>query len=209
MRYVFMIACILVLSACGTSLTSTPAPTLTPIPLSKTPAPDVRIFHVVDDQSDIKYQAILQIGGLKMDGTFSTKGKIITMVPVGEGSTLDIDIQIDGNSVTGANSLVVDALKGNLETTKFPYEHFLAKTVQPLKFGPQPVQTMAVGTIELHGQSQPIELPITVTLIDHRLTATGSTTLELLNFGVNVPTALMKSQITFQANMTSQEDEAS
>ncbi len=197
---------LLLLSACGgASATSTPAPTLTPIPATGTPVPDVRLFTVIDAQSIINYDATLTLGGLKIGGTFAIKGKTIKLVPQKDGFQLDIDIQIDGNSVTGANSLVVDALKRNLESDKFPYGHFLAVSQDLLKTGSTTLQTTAVGTVELHGQTRPISMPITLTLTGYQLKASGATTLDLSDFSVNVPTAIMKSVIAFKADLTAEE----
>lgn len=196
---------LLFMTACAASATSTPAPTLTAIPATGTAAPNARVFTIDDSQSIINYEATLTIGGLKIGGTFAIKGKTITLMPEKDGTRLQIDIGIDGNSVTGANGLVVDALKRNMETDKFPYGHFAAVSQDVFTLGDTPIQTTAVGTVELHGQTHPIQMPITFSIVAGKLTASGATTLELTDFGVNVPTAVMKSVISFKADLVAQE----
>ncbi len=197
---------VLCVSACtGSGATSTPAPTLTAAPVTGTAPPNARLFTILDDQSVIHYTATLAIGGIQIGGTFAIKGKTITMVPENGGYRLNIDVQIDGNSVTGANSLVVNALKSNMETDKFPYGHFIAQSKDVVTPGTTAVQTIAVGTVELHGQTQPIAMPISFTLINGKIVASGATTLDLLPFGVHVPLSVMKSVITFKADLAAQE----
>ncbi len=200
-----LLVCLFALSACGASPTVTPAPTLTPAPATGTAAPNARTFSVLDNQSIINYEATLTLGGLKIGGTFGIKGKTITLVPEKDGMRLLIDIQIDGNSVTGANGLVVDALKKNMETNKFPYGHFIATAKDLLTPGEMPSQTTAVGTVELHGQTRPIEMPITVKLVNNKIIASGATNVELLDFGIYVPTSIMKTVISFKADLNAQE----
>ncbi len=195
----------LLLNACGSTLTPTPAPTLTTIPDTPgAPNADSRLFNV-QPSSLIHYQATLALGGLHMDGTFGINGKTVRLVPETGGYRLVIDVQLDGNAITGANSLVVNALKANLETDKFPYGHFSAASKDVLNITQTLIKTDLIGTLELHGQTRPIELPISFTLMDGKITASGVTTLDLQDFGVQVPTAIMKSVITFTVDLTAQE----
>jgi polyisoprenoid-binding protein YceI len=191
-------------AGCGSAATATPAPTLTAIPPTGTAAPQTRTFNVLDSESIINYVATLQLGGAQIGGSFKTQGQSITAIPEKDAYTLKLDIVFDGNSVTGANDLVVNALKGNLEVDKFPYGRFTATTADPIDLEKaQTVATKAQGTLELHGVQRPFILPVNITInaSAHKLRIQGSTSLDLLDYKVNVPTAFLKSEISFSADV--------
>ncbi len=205
MKRFFAILILLFLAGCGPSATATPAPTLTPIPPTGTPVTG-RLFTVSSTLSIVNYEATLQLGGAKIGGTFAINGQTIKAIPDSDGKyLLEIDIQFVGNSVTGANDLVVSALKSNLEVDKYPYGRFLAKSKEAIALGETPVQTILEGTLEVHGVQRSASLPVQITLIKNQLAATGSTSVDLIDYKVNVPTAIMKSQITFTAKVTGEE----
>jgi polyisoprenoid-binding protein YceI len=132
------------------------------------------------------------------------------LVPQENGLRLLIDIQIDGNSATGVNGLIVNALKGSLETDKYPYGYFEATADLPPGSDQSsgPIQTTASGTLQLHGQSRTVKMPITLTLSGStgsaQMVASGSTTLSLSDFGVTV-LPLIKNEISFKADLVAQE----
>lgn len=205
MKIFFAILILLFLTGCGTSATATPAPTLTAIPPTGTPVTG-RLFTVSSTLSIVNYEATLQLGGAKIGGTFAINGQTIKAIPDSDGKyLLEIDIQFVGNSVTGANDLVVSALKSNLKVDKYPYGRFLAKSKEAITLGETPVQTILEGTLEVHGVQRSASLPVQITLIKNQLAATGSTSVDLIDYKVNVPTAIMKSQITFTAKVTGEE----
>jgi polyisoprenoid-binding protein YceI len=203
---VFIIACFLLLSACSTGATATPAPTLTPLPMLGTPIPEARVFSIRDDQSIVNYEATLTLGGLKIGGTFGVRGNQVRLIPGPGGDRVSVDLQLDGNAVTGANGLIVEALKSNLETRKFPYGRFVAASVQPMPISETAVSVPLEGTLELHGQIRPVAMPVTLSVSGKTLKATAATALDLFDYGVNVPTAVMKSMIVFKADITAEEE---
>jgi polyisoprenoid-binding protein YceI len=101
--------------------------------------------------------------------------------------------------VTAVNGLVRDALRSNLEVDKYPFGHFVADSREIVKPGSQSTTITASGTLELHGRTRTVEIPVTVTLDASKLTATLETSVDLLDYEVNVPTALMNSKVTFKA----------
>jgi polyisoprenoid-binding protein YceI len=207
-RKFFALVLLVITVGCGTSATATPAPTLTALPTippTGTPIPS-RLFNVTDNLSILNYEAVLQLGGAKIGGTFAVKGLTIKATPDTTGKyNLDVDIRFDGNSVTGANDLVVSALKSNLEVDKYPYGRFLATSKMAIALGETPVDVVLDGTLELHGVQRPFTLPVTITVTKAQLVAQGTTSLDLTDFKVNVPTAIMKSQISFTAKITAEE----
>lgn len=197
-----------ILCGCGVAATVTPPPTVTPTLPTNTPAPLERIFGVVTDRSIINYEATLQIGNAKIGGTFAVKGDTLKAVPASPGGyQLTVDVILDGTTITGANDLVVNALKSNLEVDKYPTGHFVGMTQTPVTLLPDSsTETLVVGTLELHGVSRPISIPITLTFKDGVIGAKGTTAIDLTDFKVVVPTAILKSTIDFSVQITAREN---
>jgi polyisoprenoid-binding protein YceI len=61
----------------------------------------------------------------------------------------------------------------------------------------------AVGTLELHGQTLPVQMPVTLAMHDGQVSASGQITLELTDYGVLVP-SMIKSKITLNAQLVAQ-----
>jgi polyisoprenoid-binding protein YceI len=184
-------------TACGASPTLTPLPTLTPTAVL-TPAPQTVEYSLNNDQSIINYLATGAFN-IQIPGTFKLMGQTVKFVPEGDGYRVKIDVIIDGKSVTAVNGLVHDALYSNLELDKYPTGHFVADSLEIVKLGKEPITFTASGNLELHGRMRPVKMPITLILDDSGVHANGETMLDLLDFEVNVPTAIMNSKITFKA----------
>lgn len=208
-------ACLLCIRACsGSSPAATAAPTLTAISASPTATatlpPGSRVFAVQTTTSVIHYTVTSTLAGLQVGGTFAVTGHTLTLVPQANGWQLLIDIQIDGNSATGVNGLIVNALKGSLETDKFPYGYFEAAADLPADLNglTTPIPITASGTVELHGQYRAVQMPVSLTLNgapgSAQIVASGTATLSLSDFGVTV-LPLIKNDITFKADLTAQE----
>jgi polyisoprenoid-binding protein YceI len=204
-KFLFALFGLILFAGCGRAATVTPAPTLTTIPPTGTPQTGLS-FNVVDAASIVNYEATLQIGGAKIGGTFAIRGQTVRAIPDDTGKyLLEIDIRFDGSSVTGANDLIVSALKSNLEVDKYPYGQFIAKSATAVALSDQPTLVTFEGTLEVHGVQRPFTLPTQVTLVGGKISATGTTTLDLLDYKVNVPTAIMKSQIAFTAKVSAEQ----
>ena len=197
MRKTRFILLSLVVSGCGVPITSTPLPTLTPT-VSVTEAPEIPTYIIDNSQSIINYIATGPLN-ITIPGTFSMKGSTVRLVPEGEGYRIKIDALIDGNSVTAVNGLVRDALRASLEVDKYPFGHFLADSKEIVRPGTSPTPFTASGTLELHGRTRTVEIPIMMAINDGKLTANLETRLDLLDYEVNVPTAIMNSKVTFKA----------
>ncbi len=61
------------------------------------------------------------------------------------------------------------------------------------------------GTLELHGRTRPLSMPLVLTHTDGVLHATGEVMLDLRDFEAHVPDTIMASQIVFAADVTSRE----
>ncbi len=207
--------CLILINACGgSSAAATTPPTLTPVLAPATAAvtlpPGSRVFAIQTASSVIHYTVTSSLAGLQAGGTFAVTGHTVTLIPEANGWQLLIDIQIDGNSATGINGLIVNALKGSLETDKFPYGYFEATADLPagLSDSNAPIPATAIGTVELHGQSRAVQMPITLTLSgapgSAQIVASGTATLSLPDFGVSV-LPLIKNDIAFKADLIARE----
>jgi len=196
----FSLIMLIGLSACtGSTGNATAAPTLTAVPATALPA--VKTFPLDDDHSIIHFKATLSLGNIVINGTFNTKGKFFTISAQGSQTHIAIDLQIDGNSVTSPGNIGVSTLKAMLETTQFPYAHFTASVDIPTAdLGATPSSSNAVGTLELHGKTLPVQMPVTLAINDGQVSAGGEITLELTDYAVIVP-SLIKSKITLQADL--------
>jgi polyisoprenoid-binding protein YceI len=141
---------------------------------------------------------------IQFPGTFSLLGNQVLFVPEGDGYRVKIEVVMDGNSVTAVNDLVKGALYNNLEVPKYPTASVIMDSVEVIKLDASggEITFTASGTLDLHGVTRNISIPLTMTIKDGTLHAVGETTLDLLDHAVNVPTAIMNSTITFKADIT-------
>jgi polyisoprenoid-binding protein YceI len=194
---------VLIVSACA----SAPAPTPTPSPaptITPTPLPDSVVFVIQLDSSIINYDAQGPglLSGVRYPGTFSLLGDSIIFVPEGENTyRVEITAVFDGRSVTAVNGLVRDALLSNLEVDKYPTGQFVARSDEPVRLDPT-IEFTASGELTLHGRTRPVQIPFTLQLDGNTLTAQGGIELDLIDYEVFVPTAVMKSIVRFDANIT-------
>jgi polyisoprenoid-binding protein YceI len=201
----FIIAVLLVMSGCASGgSNATAAPTLTAAPVIVTPLPDVKTYTLDDEHSSIRFYVTLTLGNLLVNGTFNTKGKVLIVSTQASQTHVAIDLQIDGNSATSPGNIGIDILKSMLDTTHFPYAHFIANVDIPaVDLGATPTMATAVGTLELHGQTLPVQMPVTLAMHDGQVSASGQITLELTDYGVLVP-SMIKSKITLNAQLVAQ-----
>ena len=190
------------LTGCAGSASSpTDAPTLTAAPA--TTVANVQSYPLDDAHSIIRYQSTLTLGNLEVDGTFNTRGKALTVSTQGSQTTVAIDLQIIGASITSPGNIGVDTFKGMLEIDKYPYAHFIASVSAPtVDLGATPAAENAVGTLEMHGQTRPIQIPVQIARVNGRVSAVGTLSLEMTDFGMVVP-GLIKSRITMTADLLS------
>jgi len=199
------LALLLIVSGCTGAAaipTPTPVPTATPTTTpTETPAPLTRSFFIVDEASTVKYEGLLQIGNVKVNGQFKTKGNMVRAVPQGDSYLLDVDVLLVGDPQdSNKDDFVGKALASALEVDKYPNGRFTAKIADPISLAVETtLKTTATGTLELHGQQRPLSFPVDVTFTAGKLTFSGSVKIDLLDFKINIPTALMKSQVTITA----------
>lgn len=202
--FAFVGGCLLWLCAgCAARPTPTPQLTLTPTPPA-TAVPQTPRYQIDPIASIIRYQATGALN-IQLPGTFGVTGDAVLLVPEIGGYRVKLDVVIDGNTVTAVNGLVRDALYNNLEVSKYPTARVVADSVELVTLTDGAIPFTASGSLTLHGVTRTIQLPITMTIRDGVLTASGETTLDLLDYDVNVPTAVMSSTITFIAEIRATE----
>jgi polyisoprenoid-binding protein YceI len=175
------------------------SPTFLP---TATPVPQRPTYDIDPAKSVITYTATGPLG-VTFPGTFSFKSGTITLTDDAARPTLRIDAVIDGKSITAVNDLVLAALRSNLEVEKYPEGRFAAASVAPLALrdGAGTLNFVAKGELSLHGQTRPATMPFTLTIDPTQLSADGQMQLDLLDYKVFVPTAVMNSRVTFRAQV--------
>lgn len=190
----------MLLGACSAKPTATPQPTLTPTVATVTQ--DTR-YEIDTVQSIVRYNASGNgvFGVVQFPGTFKLKGGTVIFAAERGGARIKIDVSIDGDSVTAVNGLVLNALRSNLEVDKYPFGYFVADSRELVTEGSADFRIVASGSLELHGRRRNVEFPLRVRMEGDTLRAEGELPIDLLDYEVNVPTAIMNSRLSFTAQI--------
>mgnify|MGYP005840302119 CR=1 FL=1 len=202
----------LLLSACSATPTPTPAPTSPPLPTptpTPAPVPDGPRFAIDAERSTMRYLATGAglLGVIQLPGTFGLTGRLVTLSPEADGYRVHVELIIDGNSATAINGFFLSTLRSVLEIDTYPTATFTASSDQIINLSPGggTAPFTATGILELRGRRRPLALPLNMTVQDGVMRATGQVTLDLFDYDVNVPTAIMNSRIVFVADITARE----
>lgn len=136
--------------------------------------------------------------GYRMDETFA--GETITKEAAGRTPEVEGRIEIDGDRVTSARVVAqLDALRSDrtardsalrtrgLETDRFPEATFTLTEAIGLGADPargEAVATTAVGTLDLHGVSRPVEIALEACWTGPSIRLSGATDLVLADHGI-------------------------
>ncbi|HRE47665.1 MAG TPA: YceI family protein [Aggregatilineales bacterium] len=214
-RRLFLVFAFVVLSAVGLGIARTVLICCAPPPtfqLTFTPTADVTLVpetprFVVDTiQSVFRYTASGQgiLGIAQLPGIFKLSGWDVLLVPEGVGYRVKVAIQIDGNTATAVNGLLLSTLRQVLEIDANPYADFIgdATTLVTLEaLEKDGVEVVISGTLELVKKTRQVELPVRLMLKDGVLSARGTVSLDLGLWDIHVPTAIMSSTIRFEAEI--------
>jgi polyisoprenoid-binding protein YceI len=139
--------------------------------------------------------------GYRVDEDLATIG---SSTAVGRTPNVSGEIVIDGNELTEA-TVTVDltmlesdesfrdsAAPRALATGEFPDAVFV--TTEPIDLGADPgegsaVETTTAGELTLHGETRPVRFDIVAELIEGVITVTGSTTIDMTDYGITPPQA--------------------
>ncbi|MCC6188175.1 MAG: YceI family protein [Anaerolineales bacterium] len=200
----------LALAACSAAPAVTPddPPLVSREPPTPTAtAPLKRVFAVDTEVSVMRYRATGQgaLGVIHIPGTFKLAGQDVVLTPEGNGYWLDVALVVDGETATAPNGLFLNVLRTALEIERYPTAVFTGRSETPIRLDGEPVDFVVTGSLELHGQTRPLAMPLAMTYAGGVLRATGEVMLDLRDFEAHVPDAIMASQIVFAADITSRE----
>jgi hypothetical protein len=199
-----------VASACAAQPTPTPVPTFTSLAViadSATTNPTLR--YAVDVKLSIfRYQASGQgiFGATKLPGTFGVESGEVLLVPNGGGLLrLRADLFIDGRTTTAVNDLILGVMRSALEVEKYPTSALnvaskAAFDSAPLHAG-KPLVVPISGTLQIRDVTRTLELPLILRLSGELLTGQGTLTLDLSDYGISVPTAIIDSKLILSAEI--------
>lgn len=202
MRRLITFVIFMVISGCAARPAPTPRPTLTPT-AALTPAPESPRYLIDNERSILRYTASGQglLGFAQVPGQFKLKGRTVTLVPEGEGFRVKLEMVIDGDTATAANGLLLNTLRSILEIEVYRFAYVSADSTQIVPLTEEPLSLTLTGTLELHGHKRPLDLPIMLSIKDGLLKGKGIIELDLNEYEVNVPTAIMSSRIKFEAEI--------
>lgn len=202
MRRLITFVGLILISGCAARPAPTPRPTLTPT-AALTPAPETPRYLIDNERSILRYTASGQglLGFAQVPGEFKLKGRAVTLVPEVEGFRVKLDMVIDGSTATAANGLLLNTLRSILEIEIYPFAYVAADSTQIVPLTEDTLSLTLTGTLELHGRKRSLDLPITLSIKDGVLRGKGTIELDLNEYEVNVPTAIMSSRIKFEAEI--------
>jgi len=179
-----------------------PTPTITPIPtITPTPAPNAQRYAADTTIPAFNYKAT---GILTIEGTFKLASGTLLMTPNGTDSSyrMRVTLIIDGNSLTAPGDFWMGLMRNVLQTSKFPTATFDGVAKDPIVFQNGTGMFTAAGSLELRGRKRPLEIPFTITREGNTLKGTGRVSIDLGQYDIPVPTAIMSPMMQFVINVT-------
>ena len=110
-----------------------------------------------------------------------------------DGSTVtDATFTIDMTTLSSNDSRRNGKIQSALQTDQFPTASFTL--TEPIDLGPDAtaggdLTVNAVGNMTIHGQTQPVTLPLQAKLVGSTIIVVGSLDVRFADYGVEVPTA--------------------
>ena len=110
-----------------------------------------------------------------------------------DGSTVtEATFTIDMTTLSSNDSRRNGKIQGALQTDQFPTASFTL--TEPIDLGPDAtaggdLTVNAIGNMTIHGQTQPVTLPLQAKLVGSTIIVVGSLDVTFADYGVEVPTA--------------------
>ena len=197
----FTLSALLLLAACGGRDPASGA-LVTPPPTEAA----ATILHVYPAASRVGFDAQALGGRMQVAGTYGIVGGTVTLRPEADQLRIMVYLEIDTPSVTVGNGLVDEALKLGMETDLYPRAVFQASSVEPVPVTDEEVAFTLDGTLTLHGQTQPVQMTVgPATVIDNHMESTSSMTIDLANYGISLPAAVVNSTIVLDVQLSADE----
>ena len=119
-------------------------------------------------------------------------GDVTGTLTIDGTQAIEATFQVDLTTITTNESRRDDRVQSALETGEFPTATFTL--TEPIELGDavptgEAVSVTAVGDLEIHGVTQPVEFALDAQVKDGTLVVVGSTEITFSDFGVAVPEA--------------------
>jgi polyisoprenoid-binding protein YceI len=163
-------------------------------------------LYTIKQESELAFVMNTAIG--EIDGTFDITGERVELIPVevGDGWRMVAYLTIDGKSAeTGQpvmNQLIVEAFAGRKYTGVF---RGVSKEIIESLQGKQ--QVTLDGNLELKGNIRSFSIPVEFEVNDGKLDAVARTTLDVAEFGVELPPAVQSSVMDVEIRVTATQNE--
>ncbi|GEM_PF-1129883 len=193
------------LSGCGGNAAppaaATPIPTVTPEHVPSTH------LNVIPEESAVRFTAAALGGNIQVEGSYGVLGGEVVLRPEEGQLRIRALVLIDTPSVTVGNAVIDEALRLGMETTAYPIAIFDAASTTLVPVTEEPVAFTLAGTLTLHGQTQAVTMQVDpATVIDNHLNARATMAIDLSDFGIVLPEAVVSSAIVLDVTLIADED---
>ncbi len=203
MRATALLLLMLLLAGCGAPAPVTPVPpqpTLTPTAVTAT------TLHVLAAESTVSFTAEALGGSIRVEGSYDVLGGHVILTPEEGQLRVAVLVLIDTPSVTVGTGVIDEALRLGMEANAFPVATFNAESTTLVPVTEEPVAFTLAGTLTLHGQTQPVTMSIgPATVIQGHMDAAGVMDINLADFGIILPEAVVSSAITLNVVLIADE----
>ena len=185
-----VIPALFLLVACGPVSPEAAQPTPTPITAAT-------LLTVWPAESAVAFTASALGGNLTIHGSYGVDSGRVTLQPEADALRVHAYLLIDTPSVTAGSAVIDEALKLGMETTVYPIATFDAVSTTLVPVTEESVTFTLEGTLTLHGQTQPVTMAVNpATVIDNHMEASARMQIDLADFGISLPGAVVDSEIT-------------
>lgn len=166
-------------------------------PATSTPATaEAMILHVIPAESAVAFTAQALGGRLDVLGSYGVLGGEVTLTPEDGQLRVTARVLIDTPSVSVGHNVVDEALKLGMETERYPVATFTATSTELVPVTEEEVAFSLAGTLTLHGETLPVTMHVgPATVIDEHMIATATMEIDLAEFGIALPEAVVNSEI--------------
>ena len=193
------LAVILLLVAHGTR-----GPAVRPTPLP-TEASDT-LLYVHLDESHVGFTAQALGGSMEVAGSYDILGGNVILTPEDGQLRIRATLNIDTPSITVHNAVIDEVLRLGMEADTYPVAIFDATSTALVPVTEEEVAFILEGTLTLHGQTRAVTMTVEpATVIDNHLRSASRMTLDLADFGISMPEAMVDSTIVLDVTLVADE----
>ncbi len=154
------------------------------------------------EESTIEFVTEALGGKVELKGTYGANGGTVTLIPEDGELRINAFLLIDTTSVTAGNAMIDEVLRVGIDATTYPTAIFDAQSTALIPFTEEPVAFALAGTLTMHGETRPVTMQVgPATLIDHHLVARATMAIDLSDFGITLPEAVVSSAIVLTVEL--------